>query len=114
MLFNIFFTAGPVWKTRDSSKQIPLQDYFTATFNEVYIKKKKLQASLVFKTLKIQLYDSSIDIERLASKDRETLSWFDTLLKKTPKNIVRRNQKRQTFNTCKELKPSRITRKIPN
>ena len=114
MLFNIFFTAGPVWKTRDSSEQIPLQDYFTAAFNEVeptekykflsiyvpYHKKKKLYASLVFKTLKIQLYDSSIDIVRLASKDRKILSWFVTLLKKKSKNIVWRNQKGQTFNTC--------------
>ena len=77
-------------------------------------KKKKLYASLVFKTLKIQLYDSSIDIVRLALKAREVFSWFVTLLKKPPKNIVRRNQKGQTFNTCKELKPSGITRKIPN
>ena len=99
MLFNIFFTAGPLWKARDSSEQIPLQDYFTAAFNEVepsekykflsiYVpchKNKKLYASLVFKTLKIQLYDSSIDIVRLASKDREILSWFVTPLKKNRK-----------------------------
>ena len=30
-----FFTAGPAWKTRDLSEQIPSQDYFTAVFNEV-------------------------------------------------------------------------------
>ena len=48
-------------------------------------KKKKLYASLVFKTLKIQLYGSSIDIVRLALKDREILSWFVTLLKKKRK-----------------------------
>ena len=66
-----FFTAGPVWKTRDSCEQIPLQDYFTAAFNQVEPtekykflsiyepchKKKKLYASFVFKTLKTQLYD---------------------------------------------------------
>ena len=94
-----FFTAGPAWKTRYLSEQIPLQDYFTVVFNEaeptekykflsIYVpchKKKKLYASLVFKTLKIQLYDSSIDIVRLALKDREILSWFVTLLKKTRK-----------------------------
>ena len=48
-------------------------------------KKKKLYASLTFKTLKIQLYDSSIDIIRLASKDRKILSYFVTLFKKTEK-----------------------------
>ena len=101
--------------SRDSSEQVPLQDYYTAAFNiveptekyrflSIYVpchEKKKLYASLVFKTLKIMLYGSSIDIVRFASKDREMLSWFVTLLKKTPKNIVRRNQKGQTFNTCK-------------
>ena len=35
MLFNNFFTAGPVWKTRDPSEQILLEDYFTVAFNEV-------------------------------------------------------------------------------
>ena len=42
-------------------------------------KKKKLYASLTFKTLKIQLYDSSIDIIR------KILSYFVTLFKKTEK-----------------------------
>ena len=78
MLFNNFFTAGPVWKTRDPSEQILLEDYFTVAFNEVeptekykfcrymylVIKKKTLYASLVFKTLKIHLYDSSINTVR--------------------------------------------------
>ena len=112
-LFNNFFTADPAYKTGDSSKRIALLDYFTATFNRVeptekcnflsiYVpchKRKKLYASLVFKTLKIQLFDSSIDIVRLASKNPKTLSCFVTLLKKTLKNIVRRNRKGQRFNT---------------
>ena len=90
MLFNYFFTADSVWKTGDSSEHITLQDCFTAAFEEVeqtekykflsiYVpchKKKKLHASLVFKTLNIQLYDSSVNIVRLASKNREILSWF--------------------------------------
>ena len=75
MLCNSFFAADPVWKT---ALQIALQDYFIAAFKEVeptekykfssiYVprhKKKKLYALLVFKTLKTQLYDSSIDIVR--------------------------------------------------
>ena len=97
MLFNNFFTADPVWKTGDSSEQIALQDYFAAASKEVeptekykflsiYVPcHKKIYASIVFKTLKIQLYDSSIGIVRLASKDREILSWFVTLLKKPRK-----------------------------
>ena len=99
MLFNNFFTADPVWKTGDSSEKIALQNYFAAASKEVeptekykflsiYVpchKKKKLYASIVFKTLKIQVYDSSIGIVRLASKDREILSWFVTLLKKPRK-----------------------------
>ena len=110
MLCNSFFAADPVWK---NALQIALQDYFIAAFKEVeptekykfssiYVprhKKKKLYALLVFKTLKTQLYDSSIDIVRLASKDREILSWFVSLLKKRSKNIVWRNQKGHTFIT---------------
>ena len=126
--FIFFFTAGPVWKIRDSCEQIPLQDYFTAAFNQVEPtekykflsiyepchKKKKLYASFVFKTLKIQLYDFSIDIVRLASKDREILSWFVTLLKKTEKSSLKKSKRTSIQHICKELKPSRITRKIPN
>ena len=87
MLFNNFFTADPVWKTGDSSEKIALKNYFAAASKEVEPteKKKKLYASIVFKTLKIQVYDSSIGIVRLASKDREILSWFVTLLKKPRK-----------------------------
>ena len=108
----IFFTADPAWKTADSSKQIAFQEPFTAEFKEVepiekkfflsiYVpchKKKKLYVSLVFKSLKIQLYDSSINIVRFTSKDWKILSCFVTLLKKA-KNIVRRNRKGQTFKT---------------
>ena len=125
MLFNIFFTAGPVWKTRDSSEQIPLQDYFTAAFNQVeptekykflsiyvpYHKKKKLYASLVFKTLKTQLYDSSIDIVRLATKDRKILHSVE---EKIEKYSLEKSKRTNIQHMCKELKPSRITRKIPN
>ena len=95
MLFNNSFTTDPAWKTGNSSKQIAVQEYFTAAFKEVeptekykflwiYVpcyKKKKVYTSLVFKALKIQLYDSSIDIVRLASKNRKILSCFATLLK---------------------------------
>ena len=69
MFCNNFVIADPVSKT---ALQIALQDYFTAVFKEVepnekyrflsiyvtYHKKKKVYASLVFKTLKILLYDS--------------------------------------------------------
>ena len=89
MLFNNF-TTDPAWKTGYSSEQIALQEYFTAAFKEVeptekckflsiYVpchKKKKVYTSLVFKTLKIQLYDSSIDVVRLASKNRKILNYF--------------------------------------
>ena len=68
MFCNNFVIADPVSKT---ALQIALQDYFTAVFKEVepnekyrflsiYVTyhKKKVYASLVFKTLKILLYDS--------------------------------------------------------
>ena len=77
-------------------------------------KKKKLYASLVFKTLKIQLYGSSIDIVRLALKDREILSWFVTLLKKNEKYNSEKSKRTNIQQICKELKPRRIMRKIPN
>ena len=77
-------------------------------------KKKKLYASLVFKTLKIQLYGSSIDIVRLALKDREILSWFVTLLKKNEKCNSEKSKRTNIQQICKELKPRRIMRKIPN
>ena len=77
-------------------------------------KKKKLYASLVFKTLKIQLYGASIDIVRLALKDREILSWFVTLLKKNEKYNSEKSKRTNIQQICKELKPRRIMRKIPN
>ena len=113
LCFLIIFYCRSCLGNWELKQEIALLDYFTAAFKEVEPtenykflwldgpchKKKKLYASLVFKTLKIQLYDSSIDIVRLASKHRKILSWFITLLKKTPKNIVGKNREGQTFNT---------------
>ena len=61
------------------------------------IKKKTLYASLVFKTLKIHLYDPSINIVR-PGKIRKYCPGLSHYWKKT-KNIVWRNKKGQTFNT---------------
>ena len=78
LIFSLLFTAAfsevePTEKHKSLSIYVPCH------------KKKKLYAWMVFKTLKIQLYDSSIDTVRLASKDREILSWFVTMLKKPRK-----------------------------
>ena len=67
-------------------------------------KKKKLYASLVFEALNIQLRDSSIEIVRLASKDREILSWIVTLLKKTSKKKSGKSKRTNIQHMCKELK----------
>ena len=86
----------PPWKTGNSSKQIAVQEYFTAVFKDIdqtkvnkflsihvrEHKMKKLYASLVLRTLKIQLHHSWVDIVRLVSTDRETLPMFIKLLEK--------------------------------
>ena len=60
----------PTWNNADRNKQIALQEYFTDAFKEIETsevykflstfvpthKKKKLYASLVLKTLHMQLY----------------------------------------------------------
>ena len=98
LCFLIFFLLQVLFGKLETQASKFHQKIILQAFNEVeptekykflsiYVPcpKKKLYASLVFKTLKIQLYDSSIDIVKLASKDREILSWFVTLLKKTRK-----------------------------
>ena len=126
--FWYFFSADPAWKIGDSSEQIVLQGYFTAAFKEVeptenykflsiYVpchKKKKLCTSLIFNILKIELYDSSIDIVRLESKDRKILSCFVALLKNNERYCPDKLKRTNIRDIYKELKQSIITMKIPN
>ena len=101
----------------DSSKQIVWQEYFKVAFKAVeptekykflfvYApchKKKKLYPSLAFKTLKIQFYDSSIDIIRLMSKEQKILSCFVTLLKNKKKYSPGMSKRTNIQHICKEL-----------
>ena len=86
----------PAWKTGDSSEQITVQEYFTVAFKDIdqtkakkflsihvpEHKMKKLYASLVLRTLTIQLHHSLVDIMRLESTYRRILSIFIKLFEK--------------------------------
>ena len=108
----------PTWNNADSTEQIALQEYFTGAFKEIDTsgdykflstfvpthKKKKLYASLVLKTLHIQLYHSSLDIVRLVSEDPKTLSIFVKLLKSNTQYNPEESRKSNITQICKELK----------
>ena len=56
----------------------------------------------------------SIDIVRLVSKDQKILYCFFTLLKSNEKYCPKMSKRANTQHIWKELKQSRITRRIPN
>ena len=58
--------------------------------------------------------DFSIDIVRLVSKDQKILYCFVTLLKSSEKYCPKMSKRANTQHIWKELKQSRITRRIPN
>ena len=109
---------NPTWNNADSKEQIALQEYFTGAFKEIDTsgdykllstfvrthKKKKLYASLVLKTLHIQLNHSSVDIVCLVSEDAKTLSVFVKLLKSNTQYNPEESRKSNITQICKELK----------
>ena len=80
------------------------RDYkFLSTFVPTH-KKKRLYASLVMKTLHMQLYHSSVDIVCLVSEDPKTLSIFVELLKSNTQYNPEESRKINVTQICKELK----------
>ena len=115
----------PPWKTGDSNEQTAVQEYFTAVFKDIdqtkankflsihvpEHKMKKLYASLVLRTLTIHLHHSLVDIVRLVSTDRKTLSMFIKLLEKNKAFNPELLKKSKIKDICKELAENKKKKK---
>ena len=105
-----------------------MQEYFTAVFKDtdqtkankflsIHVpehKMEKLYASLVLRTLKIQMHHSLVDIVRLVSTDRKTLSMFIKLKEKNKAFNPELSKKSKIKDICKELAENKKRRKEAN